>query len=56
MNQGKFLEASMVGPLEILVTSTRRQIGQGFYKSGRYVGITSTILFLAIRFSLVIET
>ena len=56
MNPGAHLDTSVVGPLEILVALVRRQIGQGSSNSGRFSGRPSISNFLAIRFSLVIET
>ena len=55
-NPGGNLETSMVGPLGILVALVKRQIGQGSSNSGRFSGRPSMSPFLAISFSLVIET
>ena len=49
-------ETSLVGPLAILVALVKRQIGQGSSNSDRCFGISSMSNFLAIRFSLEIET
>ena len=49
-------EASVVGPLGILVALVKRNIGQGSSKSGIFSGITSMIPFLEISFIMVIET
>ena len=56
MNPGGDFETSIVGPLGILVALVSRKIGQGYSDSGNFSGRTSMIPFLAIRFSLVIET
>ena len=46
----------MVGYLGILVALVKKQIGQGSSKSGKIVGRPSMSPFLAIGFSLLIET
>ena len=56
MKPGANFETSVVGPLGILVALVKKQIGQGSYNSGRFSGRPPMIPFLAIRFSLVIET
>ena len=54
-NHGK-VETSMVGPLEVLLSLIKRQIGHGSSKSGIYFGRPYMSTFLGICFSLVIET
>ena len=49
-------ETSVVGPLVILFALVKIQIVQGSSNSGRFSGRPSMSPFLAIRFSLVIET
>ena len=49
-------ETSVVGLLVILVALSKRQIWQGYSKSGRFSGRPSMSHFLVICFSLVIET
>ena len=56
MNPGENFETSVVGTLVFLVDLVRRKIGQVSYKSGRFVGEPYTSPFLAIIFSLAIET
>ena len=56
MNPGANFETSVVGTLVFLVDLVRRKIGQVSYKSGRFVGEPYTSPFLAIIFSLAIET
>ena len=56
MNPGVKFETSMVGPLGILVALVKRQMGQGSSNSGKFSGRPFMSPFLAIDFSLVIET
>ena len=56
MNPGANFDTSVVGPLGILVAFVKIQIGQGSSNSGRFSERPSMSTFLAIRFSLVIET
>ena len=56
MNPGVNFETSVVGPLGILFSLLRRQIGQGSSNSGIFYVRPYMSPFLAIRFSLVIET
>ena len=56
MNPGAHFETSVVGRLVILVAFVRRQIGQGYSKSGIFSGRPSMSPFLTIHFSMVIET
>ena len=56
MNPGGEFEASMVGPLVILVVLVVRQIVKGSSKSGIFLGMPFVSHFLVVCFSLVIET
>ena len=56
MNPGANFETSVVGPLEILVALVKRQIGKGYSNSGIFSRRPSKSPFLAINFSLVIDT
>ena len=56
MKPGANFETSVVVPLGILVALVKRKIGQVYSKSGGFAGIPSVSTFLAIIFSLVIET
>ena len=56
MKPGANFETSVVGPMGVLVYLFNIQIGQGCYNSGRFYGRPSMRPFLAIRFSMVIET
>ena len=56
MNPGANFELSMVRPMGILFALVGRKIGQGYSKSGIFVGRPSMSPFLAIIFSLSIET
>ena len=56
MNPGANFETSVVGPLGILVALVKIQIGQVSSNSGKLVGRPLKIPFLAICFSMVIET
>ena len=56
MNPGANFDTSVVGPLGILSDLVKRQIGQGSSNSGRFYGRHYMSPFLAICFSLVIET
>ena len=49
-------EALVVGPLVNLVALVKSKMGQGYSKSVRFSGRSFMIPFLAIRFSMVIET
>ena len=56
MKPGEKFETSMVGPLGVLVALFKRNIWQGSFKSGIFVGRPSMSPFLEISFSLKIET
>ena len=56
MNPGANFDTSMVGTLVILGALVIRQIGQGSSNLGRFSGRPSMSPFIAISFSLVIET
>ena len=56
MKPGANFETSVVGPLECLVALVKRQIRKGYYNPGRISGRPSMSSFLAIHFSLVVET
>ena len=56
MNPGANFETSVVRSLGILVALVKRQIGQGYSNSGIFSGRPSMSPFIAICFSLVIET
>ena len=56
MNPGENLEISVVGTLGILVALVRRQKVQGSSKSGIFFGRPSICTFIAIHFSILIET
>ena len=56
MNPGGNFETLVVGPLGILVSLVKIQIGQGFSNSGRFSRRPSMRPFLAISFSQVIDT
>ena len=56
MNSEEKIEASVVGPLVILIALVKRQIGQSYSKLGIFSGRPSMSPFLAIRFFMVIET
>ena len=56
MKPGANFDTSVVGPLEILVALVKRQTGQGYSKSRIFYVRPSMTPFLAINFSIVIET
>ena len=56
MKPGRDFDTSVVRTLGVLVALIKRQIGQGYSKSGIFSGILSMSSFLVICFSLVIET
>ena len=55
MNPAGDFKTSVVGPLIILVAVAKRQIGRGYFMSGRSIGRPSMSPFLVIRFSMVIK-
>ena len=46
MNLGENFDSSMVKPMVMIVASVKRHIGQGYYKSGKFVGILLISPFL----------
>ena len=56
MNPEANFETSVFGPLKILVALVKWHIRKGYSNSGRFSGKPSMSPFLAINFSLVIET
>ena len=56
MNPGANFETSMVRSMGILVALVKRQIGQGYYKSGRFVRRQLMSTFITIIIRLVINT
>ena len=56
MNPGEFFNNSMIGPLRVIVSLVNRQVGQGSYKLGRFVGRPLMSTFISIRFILAIYT
>ena len=56
MNPGANFDASMVGPLVILVALVNIEMGQVSSKSRRFVGRHSMSPFLPVHFNLTIET
>ena len=55
MNLGGVIETSIVRPLGILFALIKIKIGQGSYKSGRFIGSPFMIPFLVICHILVIK-
>ena len=55
INPGANFETSMLGPMVILVASVKKQIGQGYYKSGRFFGRPFMSPFFAVICNLKME-